>query len=150
VPTTSNSYGVELSWQPSDRFVLGGWVGYTNTNSLAGGLFDLRNHAISRVKGSPWFFVVPKVTDSTISSANPDLDVDEDEDTSLHIEGFYQFQLTDNIAITPGFGLQHPTSTMTMMILSSVRSNDIHFLLEFFKNQPPQLVEKVFCVAVSI
>jgi len=43
----------------------------------------------------------PKVTDSTISSANPDLDVDEDEDTSLHIEGFYQFQLTD-IAITPG------------------------------------------------
>ncbi len=26
--------------------------------------------------------------------------VDEDEDTSLHIEGFYQYQVTDNIAIT--------------------------------------------------
>ena len=44
----------------------------------------------------------PKITDSTISSTNPDIDVDEDDDTSLHIEGFYQFQLTDNIAITPG------------------------------------------------
>jgi len=49
----------------------------------------------------------PKVTDSTISSANPDLDVDEDEDTSLH-RGVLPVQLTDNIAITPGrFGLQH-------------------------------------------
>jgi len=66
----------------------------------------------------------PKVTDSTISSANPDL-MSMKMNTSLHIEGFYQ--LTDNIAITPGrFGLQL-TSTMTMMILSSVRSNDIHF-----------------------
>jgi len=26
-----------------------------------------------------------------LSSTNPDIDVDEDEDTSLHIEGFYQF-----------------------------------------------------------
>ncbi|MHC5863391.1 carbohydrate porin, partial [Nostoc sp.] len=25
-----------------------------------------------------------------------------DKDTSLHIEGFYQYQVNDNIAITPG------------------------------------------------
>lgn len=25
-----------------------------------------------------------------------------DPDTSLHVEGFYRYQLTDNIAITPG------------------------------------------------
>jgi Carbohydrate-selective porin, OprB family len=24
-------------------------------------------------------------------------------DTSLHVEGFYKFQITDNISITPGF-----------------------------------------------
>lgn len=35
-----------------------------------------------------------------MSSTNPDIDVNEDEDTSLHIEGFYQYQVTDNIAIT--------------------------------------------------
>jgi carbohydrate-selective porin OprB len=28
--------------------------------------------------------------------------IGEDPDTSLHIEAFYQLQLTDNIAITPG------------------------------------------------
>ena len=118
VPTTSNSYGVELSWQLSDRFVLGGWVGYTNTRllSTAGGLFDrggldIFNYAVTLAfpdlgkQGNLLGFVVgmePKITDSTISSTNPDIDVDEDDDTSLHIEGFYQFQLTDNIAITPG------------------------------------------------
>lgn len=118
VPTTSNSYGVELSWQQSDRFVLGGWVGYTNTRllSTAGGLFDrggldIFNYAVTLAfpnlgkQGNLLGFVVgmePKITDSTISSTNPDIDVDEDDDTSLHIEGFYQFQLTDNIAITPG------------------------------------------------
>jgi hypothetical protein len=118
VPTASNSYGVELSWQLSDRFVLGGWVGYTNTRllSTAGGLFDrgsqdIFNYAVTLAfpdlgkQGNLLGFVVgmePKVTDSTITSTNPDIDVDEDEDTSLHIEGFYQFQLTDNIAITPG------------------------------------------------
>jgi len=118
VPTSTNAYGVELSWQLSDRFVLGGWVGYTNTRLLStvGGLFDrgsldIWNYAVTLAfpdlgrEGNLLGFVVgmePKVTNSTIASINPDIDVDEDEDTSLHIEGFYQFQLTENIAITPG------------------------------------------------
>ena len=38
----------------------------------------------------------PKVTDSSVNQ------IAEDDDTSLHIEAFYQYQLTDNIAITPG------------------------------------------------
>lgn len=120
VPTSSNSYGVEVSWQLSDRFVLGGWVGYTNTQllSTAGGLFNrgdinVWNYAVTLAfpdlgkEGNLLGFVVgmePKVTDSSISSTNPDINAElgEDEDTSLHIEGFYQFQLTENIAITPG------------------------------------------------
>ncbi len=120
VPTSSNSYGLELSWQLSDRFVLGGWVGYTNTQllSTAGGLFDrgdinIWNYAVTLAfpdlgkEGNLLGFVVgmePKVTDSSISSTNPDIDAElgEDEDNSLHIEGFYQFQVTENISITPG------------------------------------------------
>ncbi len=118
VPTSSNSYGVQLSWQLSDRFVLGGWVGYTNTRllSTAGGLFergslDVWNYAVTLAfpdlgrEGNLLGFVIgmePKVTNSTIASTNPDIDVSADEDTSLHLEGFYQFQLTENIAITPG------------------------------------------------
>lgn len=95
---------------------MGGWVGYTNISllSTAGGLFDrgnldIWNYAVTLAfpdlgkEGNPLGFVVgmePKVTDSTISSTNPDIDVDEDEDSSLHIEGFYHYQVTDNIAIT--------------------------------------------------
>jgi len=41
----------------------------------------------------------PKVTDSSVNL--PGFST-EDDDTSLHIEAFYQYQLTDNIAITPG------------------------------------------------
>ena len=120
VPTSSNSYGLELSWQLSDRFVLGGWVGYTNTQllSTAGGLFDrgdinIWNYAVTLAfpdlgkEGNLLGFVVgmePKVTDSSISSTNPDIDAElgADEDNSFHIEGFYQFQVTENISITPG------------------------------------------------
>lgn len=38
----------------------------------------------------------PKVTDSSIN------EIDEDRDTSYHIEAFYKFKMNDNIAITPG------------------------------------------------
>ena len=42
VPTSSNAYGVQLSWQLSDRIVLGGWAGYTRTTLLStvDGAFD--------------------------------------------------------------------------------------------------------------
>jgi Carbohydrate-selective porin, OprB family/S-layer homology domain len=120
VPTSSNSYGVELSWKLSDRIVLGGWAGYTNTQllSTAGGLFDrgdinVWNYAITLAfpdlgkEGNLLGFVVgmePKVTDSSVSSTNPDVNanLEADKDNSLHIEGFYQFQVTENIAVTPG------------------------------------------------
>ena len=38
----------------------------------------------------------PTVTSSSIDS------LDEDEDLSLHVEAFYQYQVNSNIAITPG------------------------------------------------
>jgi carbohydrate-selective porin OprB len=40
--------------------------------------------------------VEPKVTSSSIN------EIDEDEDTSFHIEAFYEYRVTENIAITPG------------------------------------------------
>jgi Carbohydrate-selective porin, OprB family len=42
IPTSSNSYGVQASFAISEKFVLGGWVGYTNARSLstADGLID--------------------------------------------------------------------------------------------------------------
>lgn len=112
VPSSSNSYGVELSWQLSDKIVLGGWAGYSQTTLLStvGGIFDrgnvdIWNYAVTLgfpdlgKEGSLLGFVFgmePKVTDSSVAQ------VAEADDNSYHIEGFYQYQLTDNIAITPG------------------------------------------------
>jgi len=131
VPTVSNSYGVQLSWQISNNFVLGGWAGYTNTRLLStlGGLLergdsDIFNYAVTLAfpdlgrEGNLLGIVVgmePRLTSTGVTlnpaaaaelvAANPNVvlpDLGEDEDMSLHIEAFYQLQLTDNFAITPG------------------------------------------------
>lgn len=71
VPTSSNSYRLELSWQLSDNFVLKGWVGDTNTQLLStiGGLVergdaDMFNYTVTLAfpdlggEGNLWGFVV--------------------------------------------------------------------------------------------
>lgn len=115
LPTSSNAYGLQASWQFSPKVVLGGWVGYTATRTLSTldgtidrGDLSIWNWAVTLAlpdlgrKGSVAGLIVgmePKVTGISNSLKNA---IGEDSDTSLHIEGFYQFQLTDNIAITPG------------------------------------------------
>lgn len=130
IPISTNAYGIELSWQVADRLVLGGWAGYMNIQNLSsgGGLFSrgsldaftwAANIAVLDLinKGDVAgiiFGMEPRVVDSSIQ-INPALGAlgafipqqvasafDDDADTSFHIEAFYQYQLTDNIAITPG------------------------------------------------
>lgn len=112
VPFISNSYGVQASLGITKNIVLGGWVGYTNAanlSSLGGqidrGRLDIWNWAVTLgfpdlgKKGNLAGIIVgmePKVTDSSIN------EIAEDQDTSYHIEAFYQFKINDNIAITPG------------------------------------------------
>lgn len=110
VPFASNSYGIQATLGISDNIVLGGWVGYTNYRNLSteGGTIDRGNLDISNwtvTLGFPYLGkkgnlagiilgMEPKVTDSSID------EIDEDRDTSYHIEAFYQFKINDNIAIT--------------------------------------------------
>jgi BMFP domain-containing protein YqiC len=112
IPTSSNSYGVQASFAISEKFVLGGWVGYTNARSLstADGLIDtgdvdIWNYAVTLGfpdLGKPGNLagiilgMEPKVTSSSID------EISKDGDTSYHIEAFYQYKLSDNITITPG------------------------------------------------
>ncbi|NMG06785.1 iron uptake porin [Brasilonema sp. UFV-L1] len=112
VPFSSNSYGVQASLGLSDKFVLGGWVGYTNARNLSSeggtvdrGELDIWNWAVTLgfpdlgKKGNLAgiiFGMEPKVTGSSIN------EIPKDKDTSYHIEAFYQYQVTDNITITPG------------------------------------------------
>lgn len=104
---SSNSYGIQASIGLSDKFVLGGWAGYTNSRTLTGadrGEIDIWNYAVTLgfpdlgKKGNLGGIIVgmePKVTSSS------DVRVPEDNDTSYHIEAFYQYKVSDNITITP-------------------------------------------------
>jgi hypothetical protein len=115
VPVSTNSYGLQLSWQLSKNIVIGGWAGYSKVttlstldNQIERGSLDVLNWAVTLglpdlgKEGNLAGIVVgmePKVIDSSINFGGEDL---EDKDSSLHIEAFYQYQINDNIAITPG------------------------------------------------
>jgi len=115
VPIISNAYGLQVSWQLSDKFVIGGWGGYINVQTLSSldgqigrGSLDIWNWAATLAfpdlfkEGNVAGILVgmePKVTDSSVKIPG---ERTEDADTGLHIEAFYQWQLTDNISITPG------------------------------------------------
>ncbi len=119
LPTSSNSYGIEASWQVNPKLVFGGWAGYTDYRTLASlvgtdgtvlgrGNLSIWNWAVTLAlpdlgkKGSVAGLIVgmePKVTDASNSIKSV---IGIDRSTSLHVEGFYQYQLTDNIAVTPG------------------------------------------------
>lgn len=108
---SSNSYGVEANFKLAKGLELGGWVGYTNARSLTSGRSgdaDIWNFALTMAlpdlgkKGSLGgviFGVQPRLTgsDSSIGLAQR-----RDPDTGFHIEAFYRYRLTNNIAITPG------------------------------------------------
>ncbi len=115
LPTSSNAYGLQGSFQVSPKLVLGGWVGYTATRTLStlGGTIDrgdlkIWNWAVTLAapdlgkEGNVAGLIVgmePKVTDV---SNGLKAQIGDDADTSLHIEAFYQYQLTEHISITPG------------------------------------------------
>ncbi len=112
VPTVSDSYGAEFSYGLSDFLTIGGWGGLskvTALSSLSGesdlGTQDVWNWAITLAfpdlgkEGDLGGIVIgaePWVTSSSIDSLG------EDENMSLHLEAFYQYRLSDNLALTPG------------------------------------------------
>lgn len=122
--TISNSYGLELSWAISDRIVIGGWGGLSKVSNLQN-IRDL-NQQIDRGTQNIWNWAAtlalpdlgkegnlaglvigsePTVTDSTIDINNETDEFDSfgaDGQRALHMEAFYQYQVSDNIAITPG------------------------------------------------
>ncbi len=112
VSTVSDSYGFEFSYEVSNDLVIGGWGGLskvTPLSSLSGdierGTQDVWNWAITLAfpdlgkEGNLGGIIIgaePWVTSSSIDNLG------EDENMSLHLEAFYQYRLSDNLAITPG------------------------------------------------
>jgi hypothetical protein len=124
--TEANNYGLQLSFNPSQKITFGGWVGYTTANALTGADRDAdmfywgttlavkdlgrEGNTLGLIFGQP-----PKVTDTSNNLVNQD-----DDSTSYHLEGLYKMKLTDNIMITPGllviFNPNHNDSNDTIYV----------------------------------
>ncbi len=115
IPTSSNAYGVQASFQLSPKFVINGWGGYVNTRTLSTrdvlprGELDIWTWAVGLAfpdllkDGSLGGIIVgmePKVTGITRGLRSA---IGSDRSTSIHIEAFYQYRVNDNITVTPGF-----------------------------------------------
>lgn len=104
---TTSSYGLETNVKIGSGFTIGGWLGLTTAtaNDLAERPeATIFNYALTLafpdlgtedslagvVIGQP-----PKVTNNGLGTEYAD------SDTSLHLEFFYRWQATENIAITP-------------------------------------------------
>lgn len=100
-----NAYGISGTFNLGPSFAIGGWVGYANHRYIGRGDGEVWNWAVTLAfpdlgkKGSLGGILVgmePKLTGIDRSIGRPD------PDTSLHLEVFYKYRLTDNISVTPG------------------------------------------------
>jgi hypothetical protein len=114
IPTSSNAYGIQASFQVSPKFVINGWGGYVNTRTLSSrgvlprGDLDIWTWAVGLAfpdlfkDGNLGGIIVgmePKVTGVSRGLRSA---IGRDPSTSIHIEAFYQLRLNDNITVTPG------------------------------------------------
>jgi len=118
VATESNSFGGELNWRISPKFLISGWFGYTTaeakTGPYRGANADVINYAVSLgfpdfgAKGNFLGFIAgvpPKVTNNDLDGSFKNLanvPNREDNNTSYHLEAFYRIKVNNNISITPG------------------------------------------------
>lgn len=109
-PTSADHLGFQTSWQVSPKATISGWTGLSfataedNVGPVnKGDKATVFNWAITLgfpdlvTEGSLLGFVIgnpPKVINNDGGL--------EDKDTAWHLEGFYRFQVNDNIAINPG------------------------------------------------
>ncbi|MCU0552714.1 MAG: iron uptake porin [Leptolyngbya sp. Prado105] len=102
-PVNINAYGINASFQLSPKFAIGGWVGYANHNYIGRGRGDVWNWAVTLAfpdlfkdgnLGGLFIGQEPKLTRSDLGF--------RDRGSSLHLEAFYRYRVSDNIAITPG------------------------------------------------
>jgi hypothetical protein len=107
-PVVSNSYGAELNFRVANFLQIGGWIGYSAVRVLNTGDAQVWNYAGTigfpdlGKKGSLLGFVVgvePYLGGTSGFNVGGRRGSDYN---GLHVEGFYRFQLNDNISITPG------------------------------------------------
>ncbi|MEQ9481115.1 iron uptake porin [Coleofasciculus sp. F4-SAH-05] len=123
--TSVDAYGIQAN-ALFGKFSVGGWVGYQDAEAESGANegadADIWNWAVNLAlldiggEGNKLGFIFgmpPKTTGNDIATR-------EDDNTSYHLEAFYRYQLTDNIAITPGafviFNPEHDDDNDTQFV----------------------------------
>ncbi|MDX2097866.1 MAG: iron uptake porin [Leptolyngbyaceae cyanobacterium bins.59] len=108
-PVVTNSYGVQASFQVSPNFVVNGWAGYTAGRVIGAGDAEIWTYALALAfpdigkEGNLAGIIIgqePRLTGTSASLRN-NLGLFADRDTALHVEGFFTYQVSDNIGITP-------------------------------------------------
>ncbi|WP_313929789.1 iron uptake porin [Microcoleus sp. FACHB-SPT15] len=124
-PMLTNAFGATLEWRLTPGFTAGGWGGYT-TSDFTGGDGNVETFNWMAFLNFPdllgegnlagiYVGQPPKITSSDISDDNGGRNIPSfvnrgdftfseggQPDTTTHVEGFFRFQVTDNISITPG------------------------------------------------
>ena len=106
-PIVSNSYGGEIAFRPSSKISLNGWVDYTRATILGRGNADIWSYAGGIAfpdfgkQGSilGLFAGVEPTLTGLRARGGP---ARFTRNNAYHAEGFYKYQLSDNISITPG------------------------------------------------
>lgn len=98
----TDSYGGELSWQLSDKFVISGWFTFTDVLGVDGTDAEIWTYALGvsfpdlfgegNILGI--FGGVPPYLGDIDGRAIPNA-------TPVHVEAFYKLKLSDNISVTP-------------------------------------------------
>ena len=105
-PVVTNSYGVSGNLRLSKYFSISGWGMYTDATMIRRGSGDIWSYGLGVAipnLGRPGNLLglfagaEPYLTELSVGPRSSFR-----RDIPWHIEGFYRFQLTDNISVTPG------------------------------------------------
>ncbi len=108
-PTSVDTFGAQVNFRLSPQFIVGGWFGYykayqgrsSNEAEIYTGSVYLAFPDLGK-KGNLGGIIVgipAKVTGNDFRTAGVRR---FDDDTTFHVEALYRYQLSNNIAITPG------------------------------------------------
>ncbi|NJO19373.1 MAG: carbohydrate porin, partial [Spirulinaceae cyanobacterium RM2_2_10] len=107
-PTVTNSYGAEAAFNLSESITVSGFISWTDARLLERGDADIWTYGLGLAvpdfgkEGSVLgLFGGIQPTLRGINASGLERDRGRTDDV-WHVEGFYKYQLTDNITITPG------------------------------------------------
>lgn len=136
--TRTDAFGATVAWRISPRITIGGWAGYASSKipGFSGNVETLNWMSFLNFPdlfgpgnlGAIYVGQPPRIISSDLpTGANiPDLlnggigSAGGQSDATLHVEAFYRWRLSDNIAVTPGviviFNPRHTDASDTITI----------------------------------